>query len=717
VSGEPVDGAASCEHGSCEDVANLVQSRAWVILGLSGLAVTQPLLDLFGRNPEFFVAGNYSRTQIVMFALIVALVPAVFGIALTALATIADHRAGTVVFMAVTAVLAAALVLAVLRTLKVDSTGLVVAMALVVGVGTAILVVRTRGARLFVSYLAVANVFFVGSFLSVSRTSELVLGDSGPDVEAADLPPLRGPIVLIVLDELPAASIMRADGTINAERYPGFASLAEVSTWFRNASASDNYSHRATPAILTGTIAGEDDLPTLHDHPRNLFTMFGERVPVRRYEPLTDLCPSSICEPSHRDSLRQALEDASVVYGHRVLPSSLRDQLPAIDDSWGDYGAQDAVAAERDGSEAPPVGIAGNPHLERAYSHLHEFSADERSPRGQAQALLDEIAAIDGSPSLHFVHVLLPHRPYVLSRTGIVTSYYPGRPDQPEPLEYAFRARLRFQLHSMQVGATDNLIAELVQRLRSLPTWEQTLLVVTSDHGDTHTPPYLSRLIVNDSTREEIFRVPLFIKAPGQVTGEVRDDSAQTIDVLPSIADLVGAEVEWEFDGHSLYDGSTAHTTPKVSIDVEEALAIARRRAEEYPYGYDWTALAAVGPNGDLVGRQVQDLPIGSASDYRASLNQDSLLSDLPGAAGTMPFVLAGRVSGPNGTRQAPPEFLAAVNGTVAGVVGGYRPEGSGWSFTGYVADFYRHGANEVDLYEVSRPGGVPTLHLVNRDH
>ena len=43
-------------------------TRALVILGLSALAVTQPLLDLFGNNPEFFVAGNYSTSQIVLFA-------------------------------------------------------------------------------------------------------------------------------------------------------------------------------------------------------------------------------------------------------------------------------------------------------------------------------------------------------------------------------------------------------------------------------------------------------------------------------------------------------------------------------------------------------------------------------------------------------------------------------------------------------------------------
>ncbi len=68
-----------------------MRTRAFIILGLSGLAVTQPLLDLFGQNPEFFVAGNYSRAQIVWFALLIALVPPLVGIAATALA----HRWST----------------------------------------------------------------------------------------------------------------------------------------------------------------------------------------------------------------------------------------------------------------------------------------------------------------------------------------------------------------------------------------------------------------------------------------------------------------------------------------------------------------------------------------------------------------------------------------------------------------------------------------------
>jgi hypothetical protein len=263
----------------------------------------------------------------------------------------------------------------------------------------------------------------------------------------------------------------------------------------------------------------------------------------------------------------------------------------------------------------------------------------------------------------------------------------------------------------MQVGAVDVLIGELVAHLRSLPTWEHTLLVVTSDHGNSFSLPDPGRY--GDGNRDEVFRVPLFIKAPGQVEGEVRDDTAQTIDVLPSIVDLLDIDVAWEFDGHSLYDGSTAHTAPVISADVDAAIAVVQRRAEDFAYGEDWTGLAAVGENGDLVGRRVDDLTVGEPSRFRASLNDEELFADVPAAGGLMPYVLVGTATARGDTKEEPPELLVAINGTLAGVVGGYQPKHGGWAFIGYVADFYRDGANEVALYEVTHDGTSVTLRPV----
>ena len=77
------------------------------------------------------------------------------------------------------------------------------------------------GTRLFVSYLAVANLFFLGSFFFLSPTSELVAGGSSGDLGDVSVPTLRAPVVVIVLDEFPAATLMRADGSLNDDAVSG----------------------------------------------------------------------------------------------------------------------------------------------------------------------------------------------------------------------------------------------------------------------------------------------------------------------------------------------------------------------------------------------------------------------------------------------------------------------------------------------------------------
>ncbi len=144
------------------------------------------------------------------------------------------------------------------------------------------------------------------------------------------VPPLPGPVVVVVLDEFPLTTILRADGTVNADRYPRLAELAASSTWFRNASSDFPLTSLSAPAILSGRVSSADDLPTYTDHPRNLFTLFaGEDYPIRRYEVVTDMCPPAQCGRVEPSSLGQALSDATVAYGHRALPDDLSEATGA----------------------------------------------------------------------------------------------------------------------------------------------------------------------------------------------------------------------------------------------------------------------------------------------------------------------------------------------------------------------------------------------------
>jgi hypothetical protein len=60
------------------------------------------------------------------------------------------------------------------------------------------------------------------------------------------------PVVMIVFDEFPVASLMDVDGNIDGALFPNFRRLQQDSIWFRNATAVATFTEYAVPALLTG---------------------------------------------------------------------------------------------------------------------------------------------------------------------------------------------------------------------------------------------------------------------------------------------------------------------------------------------------------------------------------------------------------------------------------------------------------------------------------
>ena len=120
------------------------------------------------------------------------------------------------------------------------------------------------------------------------------------DPTAAAAVPIKGqppPIVLVVFDQLPLVSLMQDDGSIDANAYPAFASLAADATWYRGATTVGELTGWAVPAILTGLPPLPTRLPTAQHHPNNLFTFLGDAYHYEVVEPITHLCPDRLCPP------------------------------------------------------------------------------------------------------------------------------------------------------------------------------------------------------------------------------------------------------------------------------------------------------------------------------------------------------------------------------------------------------------------------------------
>ncbi len=105
------------------------------------------------------------------------------------------------------------------------------------------------------------------------------------------------PIYLLVLDEVPWASLLDRDGRIDAARYPNFARLGAKSHVFSNATTVASTTERAVPAMLASTLQTQP-APVYSMYPDNLFTLLGGVYDVSSSDPLVDLCPPSVCDGS-----------------------------------------------------------------------------------------------------------------------------------------------------------------------------------------------------------------------------------------------------------------------------------------------------------------------------------------------------------------------------------------------------------------------------------
>ncbi len=672
-----------------------------VLFALSGLAIAQPLLDIYGRNPEAFLANDLTRADLIFFGLAVVFLVPLAGIALEALASLAGEKAERTLHSGLVGLLGLLLALGWARQLGIDTILVAFVGAGALGAVLAFAERRHRAVRSTLQVLALAPLAFLGLFLFGSEASSLLSEPAAATSPSAQFGgDDRPPIVWIILDEFPLATIVDSDGEVNDQRFPQLARLAATSHWFRNAHSPAFLTEQAVPPILTGQWPAPDKLPIYSEHPHNLFSLLAGEYEMWQRQPLTDLCPPDACEQAigGAGGLRRAALDAGVVYGHLVLPSDLRDRLPEVDTSWGGFLGDDAISVPRSsdgvGSDLPTWPVSG--------------TDDTPSQEPSVMAALISDLTEDADAHLWFAHLELPHQPWTITPQGHRnTSGFPKLGVELQGSDrHVSRSLEGRQRHLLQAGAADLLIGSLIDRMEELGIWDDAVVVVTSDHGQSLRAPDFGRA-PTELNSQEVFRVPMFVKLPEQREGVTSDVNASTMDLLPSLVDVLGIETDWSFEGHSLFDGSPFPSEKRVvgglgTIDASFEVFLDRiveAHARDFPRD-DWIGVAAVGDLGDRVGERVGELEILEGSPFLASVDQQAELADLDLGRGLVPLVLSGSLEGP--TREPlPSELLLVLNGRVAGVArADWQLDTSDTSrFRGLVAEqFLVDGHNSVEV-------------------
>ena len=105
-------------------------------------------------------------------------------------------------------------------------------------------------------------------------------------------------------------------------------------------------------------------------------------------------------------------------------------------------------------------------------------------------------------------------------------------------------------LYDSNVSYQDDLIGQLVKKLTDWGVWDQTMLVITADHGDEQWED--GRVGHGGSERETLLHVPLIIHYPPMFPAGKVTEGVEAIDIVPTIADALGVTLDPEWQGISL---------------------------------------------------------------------------------------------------------------------------------------------------------------------
>src|SRR5215210_5093461 len=288
----------------------------------------------------------------------------------------------------------------------------------------------------------------------------LLAGCSLPgDEEEAQSAVRHPPVIVVVFDELPTDDLLRPDGSIDAERFPNFAELASISTWFPNAHTVYDSTFKAVPAILDGRMPRPRTATDVRSHKPSIFHVLHRLgYEVFKVESASAVCPPSIC-PGARTRRPGVL--ARLAGGGR--PARFHKWLGAI-------------------RTRPQPAFYFHHSLMPHEPWIYLPSGRQSRPAGQ-----DPIPDINHAVGF-------------------------GDPDLTDQ---------NHMRHLLQVAYTDRLVGELLRRLERTGLLERALIVVTADHGYSFRVGVKSRRLISDENVDEIAPVPLFVKAPGQTEGKL----------------------------------------------------------------------------------------------------------------------------------------------------------------------------------------------------
>ncbi|SFS68238.1 sulfatase [Paenibacillus sp. BC26] len=238
-----------------------------------------------------------------------------------------------------------------------------------------------------------------------------------------------------------------------------------------------------------------------------------------------------------------------------------------------------AEVLEANGYNTTCIGFTGNPSARgfQNYLNYESWLPEEESGRAPKAENLNDVAipelerlAAEDKPFFLFLRHMDPHSPY-LPPQPFERMFY-GK-DEKDPSNTSMEPVYDFKpfgdylkswigedvtdheyvtaQYDGSIAYMDIAIQTLFTKLTDMGIEEDTLIVITSDHGETlyEHDCYFDHHGLYDCT----LVVPLIIKFPGRVPAGKRVSSVSVIsDIMPTVLDLLQIETNTPYDGRSL---------------------------------------------------------------------------------------------------------------------------------------------------------------------
>jgi hypothetical protein len=215
--------------------------------------------------------------------------------------------------------------------------------------------------------------------------------------------------------------------------------------------------------------------------------------------------------------------------------------------------------------------------------------------------------------------------------------------------------------------------------------------------------------------------------------GSVDASLARNLDLVATIADLLGTRVFYPQDGRSVFSAEvrrrklvavrTRDFARLVRIGLPE---LSRRRAHwrrEWArlfgtgagsallYGDPWDQAYRIGPHPELLGRRVATLPVESSGPITARVANAELLDDVAPGADYFPTRVTGPLEGVPADERV--DLALAVNGRIRAVGRSFDLSRKEREFFSLVVpeSTLRRGANRLELFALRRSGTLVRIY------